>query len=125
MADATDVARRLFAAIEAGDVDAIRDCYSPDAQIWHNTDRVTKNLEHTMAIVEWMCTNLPGMKYTDPQCSVTEDGFVQRHVVVGTRPDGVTVELPCCIVATVADGRVTHLYEYFDSVQAAEIGAPM
>lgn len=125
MTDAKAVAARLFGAIEAGDLDTIRDCYSPDAQIWHNTDGVAKSLDHTMTIVDWMLTNLPGMRYTDPQCSATEDGFVQRHVVVGTRPDGKVVSLPCCIVAKVADGRVTNLYEYFDSVAAAEIGAPM
>ena len=125
MANATEIASRLFAAIEAGDIETIRDCYSPGAQIWHNTDGVVKSLDHTTTIVEWMLTNMPGMRYPDPQCSTTEDGFVQRHVVVGTRPDGVEVSLPCCVVAKVANGQVTHLYEYFDSVAAAQIGAPM
>ena len=33
-----DIADQLFAAIEAGDIDAVRDLYAPDAVIWHNTD---------------------------------------------------------------------------------------
>ena len=32
------LADRFFAAIEAGDIAAVREIYSPDAEIWHNTD---------------------------------------------------------------------------------------
>ena len=34
------LAARFFAAIEAGDIDAIRAIYAPDARIWHNTDGI-------------------------------------------------------------------------------------
>jgi len=34
-----DTVIRFFAAIEAGDIDAVRSIYAPDALIWHNDDR--------------------------------------------------------------------------------------
>lgn len=125
MADAIDVARRLFAAIEAGDFNAVKALYHSDAQIWHNTDNTVKTVDHTMQIVEWMMVNMPGVRYTDAHISATEDGFVSRHVVVTTRTDGVEASLPCCMVATVEDGLFTRIYEYFDSVAQASFGPPM
>ena len=38
MSEHLDVAERLFKAIEAADIDAVREIYAPDAEIWHNTD---------------------------------------------------------------------------------------
>jgi ketosteroid isomerase-like protein len=37
MAEPLEVADRLFAAIEAGDIDAVRELYHPDIAVWHNT----------------------------------------------------------------------------------------
>ncbi|MBI5089985.1 MAG: nuclear transport factor 2 family protein [Actinobacteria bacterium] len=125
MSEATDVARRLFAAIEAGDVDAVKALYHPDAEIWHNTDGVTKSFDHTMQVVEWMIANMPGVRYTDVHLSPTDDGFVSRHVVATTRADGVEATLPCSLVATVRDGQLFRLYEYFDSAAQARFGPPM
>lgn len=34
------VGDRFFSAIEAGDMDTVRDVYHPDVVIWHNTDGV-------------------------------------------------------------------------------------
>lgn len=122
MTSATDVAQRVFDAIEAGDIETVRSLYHPDAQIWHNTDNVTKPREHTMELVQWLMDNLPPMQYVDRHCSATDDGFVQRHTVVITGADGGTVHLPCCVVATVSDGQITHLYEYFDSATQSQTG---
>ncbi len=36
--DALGIAARLFAAIEAGDIEAVGRLYAPDLQVWHNTD---------------------------------------------------------------------------------------
>ncbi len=38
MSDALEIAERFFRAIEAGNVEAIRAIYAPDAVIWHNND---------------------------------------------------------------------------------------
>jgi ketosteroid isomerase-like protein len=53
--------------------------------------------------------------------SATDDGFVQRHVLVVTNRAGRRVEVPACIVATVHDGRITRIDEYFDSAAVASM----
>jgi ketosteroid isomerase-like protein len=48
-------------------------------------------------------------------------GFVQQHVLRGTRKhDGERLALPACIVCAVKDGKITRLDEYFDSARVAE-----
>jgi ketosteroid isomerase-like protein len=122
MTDPTEVARRVFDAIEAGDMDTLRSLYHPDAQIWHNTTGVSVTRDDTMQLIEWMNANMPPTRYVDRHLSATDDGFVERHTVVITRSDGSEVLLPCCVVATVEDGRITNLYEYFDSAAQAATG---
>ena len=38
MSEHLDLAERFFKAIEAADIDAVKEIYAPDAEIWHNTD---------------------------------------------------------------------------------------
>ncbi len=115
MSDALAVADRLFAAIEAGDVGAVREVYDPAVEVWHNTDRAVQGRDDNLATLSWVVRNLPGLRYTDVRRSATDDGFVQRHVLVATNRAGRRVEVPACIVATVRDGRITRLDEYLDS----------
>jgi ketosteroid isomerase-like protein len=115
MSDALALAQRLFAAIEAGDVEAVRELYDPGVEVWHNTDRAAQGRDENLATLGWVVRNLPGLRYTDVRRSATDDGFVQRHVLVATNRAGRQVEVPACIVATVHDGRITRLDEYLDS----------
>ena len=115
MSDALAVADRLFAAIEAGDVDAVREVYDPAVEVWHNTDRTVRGREDNLATLGWVVRNLGGLRYTDIRRSATDDGFVQRHVLIATNRAGRRVEVPACIVATVRDDRITRLDEYLDS----------
>ena len=41
------VANRFLDALNAGDVEAARACYHPDAEIWHDFDGVTQSVEAT------------------------------------------------------------------------------
>jgi ketosteroid isomerase-like protein len=119
MPDSLDVAERLFTAIEAGDVDAVRDLYDADVEVWHNTDRVTQGRDENLATLAWVHRNLSGLTYEDVRRSATDDGFVQRHVFAATNRAGRRIEVPACIVASVRDGRITHLDEYLDSAELA------
>src|SRR3546814_8724737 len=38
--DIRDMAKRFFDAIEAGDIETMQDSFTPDAEIWHNTDEL-------------------------------------------------------------------------------------
>jgi ketosteroid isomerase-like protein len=113
------LAKRLFAAIEAGDLDGVRDCYTPDVVIWHNTDEVEQPLELNLRVLRWMVRTLPERRYDEQRLSATDTGFVSQHVLRGTTVDGRTVAIPACIVATCTDGRVSRIEEYIDSAHVA------
>ena len=116
-----ELADRLFAAIEAGDIDAVRGLYAPDAVVWHNTDGVEQDVEGNLATLRWCADNLGGMRYADVRRRVDDDGFVQQHVLVAGARDGTEVEVPACIVATVRDGRISRIDEYLDSAQVERL----
>ncbi len=118
-----DVAEQLFAAIENGDVGTVRDLYSPDAVIWHNTDGREQSADQNLATLMWVVENLAERRYEDVRRSVTDRGFVQQHMMRWTKADGTRAELPACIVATCADGLITRIDEYLDSAHVARITA--
>jgi ketosteroid isomerase-like protein len=122
MIEHLELAERLFKAIEAGDIDAVRAIYAPGVEIWHNTDGMTQSAADNLRTLTWITENLKGVTYTQIRRSATDDGFVQQHVLVATNRAGQRVEVPACIVTTIVDGKVTRLDEYLDS---ASVGAIM
>lgn len=118
-ASALDVAERLFAAIGHGDIDAVRACYADDIVVWHNNDGVEQTRDQNLRTLAWVIKNVSGRRYEEIRRQPTPTGFVQQHVLRGTAPNGKSLELPACIVCTVAEGKITRLDEYLDSAQAA------
>jgi ketosteroid isomerase-like protein len=115
------LAKRFFDCVEAGDIDGLVACYAPDARIWHNTDRAEQGPEDNRKTLAGMVTRIVDRVYDDRRLEVFAGGFVQQHVLKGTRKhDNVRVELPACIVCAVSGGKITRLDEYFDSAGVAE-----
>ena len=121
MSEHLELAERLFKAIEAGDIDGVREIYAPDAEIWHNTDDGVQSRDENLRTLTWITTNLGDMAYTQVRRAATEDGFVQQHVLTLTNRAGQHVEVPACIVVRIADGRITRLDEYIDSAVLPQI----
>jgi uncharacterized protein len=119
--NADEVAERLFSAIEAGDIDAVRSLYAPDVAIWHNHDEVVQTVDENLRTLGWMTKHLPGARYTHVRRSATDSGFVQQHVLVARNRAGRDIEVPACIVAEVVEGRITRLDEYLDSAHVAAL----
>jgi ketosteroid isomerase-like protein len=115
------LAKRFFDCVEQGDIDGLVACYAPDAEIWHNTDEAIQGPQDNKAVLSGMVTRIVDRLYDNRRVEVFPTGFVQQHVLRGTRAhDGVRVALPACIVCKVEDGRITRLDEYFDSARVAE-----
>jgi len=115
------MATRFFDAIEAGDIDTMRESFTPDAEIWHNTDELVVTRDQTAAVLAGMAARIKNREYADRRLTVFPGGFVQQHVLKGVRThDGGAVRLPCAIVCNVEGGRITRLDEYFDSAHVAE-----
>ena len=115
ISDIDAVADRLFAAIEAGDLDAVRAMYADDAVVWHNTDGVAQTRDENLRTLGWVVAHLRDRRYTDVRRWLTPDGFVQQHVLRATNRAGGEVAVPACLAVTVVDGRVTRIDEYLDS----------
>ncbi|MEO6317809.1 MAG: nuclear transport factor 2 family protein [Acidimicrobiales bacterium] len=123
MPDALEVARRLFAAVEAGDVGAVRDLYADDAVVWHNSDGVAQTRDENLRTLSWVVEHLTDRRYEEVTCQPTPGGFVQQHVLRATGPTGRPVEVPACLVAAVVDGKITRIDEYLDSAHLAPLFA--
>lgn len=118
------LADRLFAAIEAGDLDELRHrCFAPDALVWHNHDGRTQTVEENLRTLRWVTQNVTGLRYEKVRRHMTDAGFVQQHVLRGSAPDGTAVEVPACLVVTVAAGRITRIDEYLDSRALGSLGS--
>ena len=76
-----------------------------------------------MRLLGWLCAKLGDRRYDVSRRDVIPGGFLQEHVLCGTAPDGSAVAMPACIVATVADGRITRMHEYLDPVGVRALSA--
>lgn len=112
-------AKRFFDAIEQGDVDTVRDSYTPDVGIWHNFDDAVQSREDNVATLTGMVSRISDRVYDNRQVEVFDGGFVQQHVLRGTRKDGQRVSMPACIICRMRDGKIFRLDEYLDSAHVA------
>ena len=116
-AEMHDVADRLVAAIAAGDADAVRRVYAPDATIWHNFDEREQTVDENLATLSDLHQRARGLEYTEITRFLAPGGFVQQHVLVGHAKGG-PLRLPAMIRFRVDGGRITRLEEYLDTRQA-------
>ena len=84
-------------AITAGNVEAVRDIYAPDAVIWHNNDGIEQSADDNLRVLRWVVTNIRGLRYENVRRQRTDSGFLQQHVLRGTAPSGRELTIPACI----------------------------
>ncbi|WP_203596317.1 nuclear transport factor 2 family protein [Actinomadura bangladeshensis] len=113
-----EIADRFMTAITSGDVEALRAIYAPDARIWHNGGPgggSEQPVDDNLRTLRWLSRNLRDFRYEDIRRDPLPDGYVQRHVLRGSLPDGTPVEMAACLFATVSGGRITRIEEYADT----------
>jgi ketosteroid isomerase-like protein len=121
MDDAKDVAalaKEFFDGIENDDISVLQKLYAEDVGIWHNTDGVVQTKSENVETLKGVIAKYPHRRFTDRRLDAYPGGFVQQHVLIGTRKDGVKVSLPAVLVCKVQNGKITRLDEYFDSIAA-------
>ena len=121
--DIDTLANRIFAAIEAGDVEAVRGIYADDVTVWHNFDQVDQTREQNLATLGWMHAHAGGLRYTEVRRIILDHGFVQQHVLRATASNGVDMAIPAMLHIHCADGHITRIEEYLDPAQAAAMRA--
>jgi ketosteroid isomerase-like protein len=115
MNDETErIASELFAAIERGDLEAVRELYAPDVAIWHNVTGKTQTRDENLKLLKFFTGRVAERRYEVLAREFFPGGFVQRHVLHGKLASGELVAAPVCLVVYVAGGRIERLYEYLD-----------
>ena len=85
--DIRAMATRFFDAIEAGDIETMQSSFTPDAEIWHNTDELIVTPAQTAQTLTGMASRIRDREYADRQLTVFPGGFVQQHVLKGVNFD--------------------------------------
>ncbi len=125
MSDVLAQAEKFVAAIAAGDLEAVRACYAPEARIWHNFDGINQTVDENLKTLSWMTRKLFKRRYEILRREVLSTGFMQQHILRGELPDGRAFEMPACIICQVSEeGLITRLEEYLDPAQAAVLSDP-
>ena len=83
--DIRAMATRFFDAIESGDIETMQGSFTPDAEIWHNTDELIVTPAQTAQTLTGMASRIRDREYADRQLTVFPGGFVQQHVLKGVR----------------------------------------
>ena len=118
-----DVATRLFAAIERGDLEAVHALYAPDVQIWHNVTGRTQTRDENLKLLRYFTGRLSERRYEVLARDFFPGGFVQRHVLHGKLASGELVAAPVCIVIYVANGKIERIHEYLDAAAVRSVFA--
>jgi ketosteroid isomerase-like protein len=109
---------RFFAAVEAGDIDAVEEIYDPDVQVWLNVTSQAIDRKQSLGVLRYFTERLVGMRYEILERRTWDGGAMQRHVVHGhVKEQALTIQ--ACIVFHLADGHITHVYEYVDARETA------
>ena len=114
---------RFFAALEAGDLETVREIYAPDAVIWHNDDLLEQPVEDNLKVLAGLHRAVSGLRYDIVRRAATDDGVIQQHVLRGSLPNGAEVSLHAAMYLQVRDGHITRIEEYLDSAQRSAIRA--
>ncbi len=121
--DHQDLAERFIAALAAGDVEAVRAIYAPDAKLWHNNDEIEQTVDQNLRVLAWLIRALPERQYRIVRREILPDGFFQQHVLEGVLADGQPFAMPACVVVQAKDGRIVRLDEYLDPAAGAPLAA--
>jgi ketosteroid isomerase-like protein len=114
---------RFFAALEAGDIDTLREIYAPDAVVWHNDDLVEQPVEENLKVLQGLHRAVSGLRYDIVRRVPAPDGVLQQHILRGCLRNGTEVELHAAMYLQVQGGHITRIEEYLDSAKRAAIKA--
>ncbi len=114
---------RFFTALEAGDIETLREIYAPGALIWHNDDLLEQSVDDNLKVLAGLHRAVSGLRYDVIRRAPAADGVLQQHVLRGTLPNGAEVELHAAMYLQVRDGHITRIEEYLDSGKRATIRA--
>lgn len=115
---------RFFDAIEKKDYPTIESCYGPECVVWHSHDCLYQSRESNLAMLKASSESQRTMKYDDRRVRAFEGGFVQQHTLYLTHENGFVGKMDVCFIAYVRNGKISRIYEYFDTGRREEFLGP-
>ena len=112
-----DLARQFFLASAAGDADAMESLCADNIAVRQNGGEAL-GIKALLRFAAAVKAAAPDFRYENPVRYDTGDGFVEEHDVRGTAPDGTPFKVAVCVVATVANGKISTMNEYLDTAAA-------
>ncbi|GAT07430.1 nuclear transport factor 2 family protein [Mycolicibacterium novocastrense] len=120
----TDVADRLFAAIESGDRDAISRLWHDDIVVWKVADR-DRDKDRALRVLHWFIDATAQRRYEVIDRQLFDGGLVQQHILHATGHNGGVIAMRVGIIIKLgADGRISRIDEYFDPAEIAPLLEP-
>jgi ketosteroid isomerase-like protein len=111
----SDVADRLFDAIERGDYATVDGMWADDVLVWHSGDPKDNQRVRALKVIRWFMDITAARSYEILDRQFFDGGFVQQHILRAQRSEGASIEMRVCIVIKVnANGLITRIDEYFD-----------
>lgn len=122
----TEVADRLFSAIEKGDRETVAAMWSDDIAVWRTDGRrdptTCDDKPRALRVIDWFLSTTATRGYEILDRQVFENGFVQQHVLHATGHGGQSIAMRVCIVIKVdKEGLINHIDEYFDPTDLAPL----
>ncbi|KQH77179.1 ketosteroid isomerase [Mycobacterium gordonae] len=122
----TEVADRLFSAIEKGDRETVASMWGDDVAVWRTDGRrdptTCDDKPRALRVIDWFLSTTATRGYEILDRQVFENGFVQQHVLHATGHGGQSIAMRVCIVIKVdKEGLINHIDEYFDPADLAPL----
>ena len=115
---------RFFDSIEQEDYATLESCYAPEAVVWHSHDCLYQPRADNLAMLKASINSKRQMKYDDRRVRAFEGGFVQQHRMYLTHENGFVGKMDVCFIAYVRNGKISRIYEYFDTGRREEFLGP-
>ena len=106
------VAEKFARLVAERDLDGLRELYTPDARIWHNSDDTEKSVDESLQFFGGFLTITNKVWYSDIRVTPTPSGYLDQHYLCANLTTGADVRLPMCMVVTLEGERVKRLEEY-------------
>jgi ketosteroid isomerase-like protein len=118
----SDVADRLFEAIEQSDIAMIQQLWNDDVAVWKAGEERTRDKERALRVITWFINRTIHRRYEILDRQLFDGGFVQQHILHANGHDGGSISMRVCIVIKLGvNGLISRIDEYFDPAELAPL----
>jgi hypothetical protein len=117
----TDVAHKMFDALEARDLKTFRGFFTDDAMLWNNTGLVDITMDQAVSKLDMMLAVVKDVRIKERDFIAIPGGIIAQYLQTGTTVTGKPVVLHAMLRFYLVDGRIKRMEEYIDSRETAVI----